>query len=336
MKRLVYALIVTTGALWAIAFLSYSAGSASAEVDGPCTATFNGVDAGPLKIDPDDAIKVQENDTVVVTFQSSGFASHQVNVSFVDFGSSVDALTDDDDGGDTEWVGNVEVSDWSDYGAGLYKVEGKAELTDGGSCSGAVLIEVDKNPLTTLAGLIAAAVTAVGAASLLGVIVMSIVEANGAVRRVNKVVDAADFTVWRDSFSPLMSWIPFLMLPMVLLTGMTMAAGEGAGGGSGGGVPRASWRPRFSILGITGGLLVGLGVIALLQQYAVLFPDLGVLILALVVGVVLGVVPSSIVRAFAVVAVNRALVKAEARISGGGSGMPAGPGETAPPAAGER
>lgn len=343
MKRLAVPSLAAAMALWGVAFFAYSAESAAAETEGNCTATFNGIDVAPLEINPDDAIVVQEDDTVLVEFQSpAGFDSHKIEVSFVDFGNAVEAETDDDDGEDTQWSGTVDVSDWSDYGAGFYKVEGKAELSDGTSCSGAVLIEVDKNPLTTLAGLIAAGVTAVGAVSVLGVVVASVVEATGASKKVSQIVDGADLTAWQNAVAgagdsailhdikvamkPILNWIPFLLLPVALLTGMAVAAGEG-GGGAGGGrlVPRASWRPRLSIFGVTGGLLAGLGVVVLLQQYAVVFPDLVTLISALVVGVLLGIVPASLVRLAAVMSVNRTLARAEARLASGGSASPAPP-----------
>lgn len=349
MKRLIIPSFVSAIALFGLAFFAYLAEPAAAEVDGNCTAVFNGTDVATLDVDPDDAIVVQEDDTVVLDFQSpAGFESHKIEVSFVDFGSAVEAETDDDDGGDIEWSGTVNVSDWSDYGAGFYKVEGKAELSDGTSCSGAVLIEVDKNPLTTLAGLIAVAVTGVGGISLLGVMLASVFEGIGASKKVSQIVDAADYTVWRDAVTdagdytvwrdlqvamkPVLNWIPFLLLPISLMTGMTVAAGESSSGSASGPlVPRASWRPRFSFAGVTGGLLAGLGTIALLQQYAVVFPELWMLIAALGIGVLLGIVPPSLTRLFAVMSVNRTLAKAEARLKGGGSGTTAAPSAPPPP-----
>lgn len=55
-------------------------------------------------------------------------------------------------------------------------------------------------------------------------------------------------------------------------------------------------RPVLSVLSIIGGLLSGLGVLVLLQQAGVVYPTLIVTILALVLGLVWGIVVPTLVR----------------------------------------
>jgi hypothetical protein len=52
----------------------------------------------------------------------------------------------------TSWTSLIDVSDYADYGVGLYKVVGSSSGS-GLSCSGAALVDVQGNPLSTVAGL---------------------------------------------------------------------------------------------------------------------------------------------------------------------------------------
>ncbi|MFY9614607.1 MAG: hypothetical protein WAT58_04335, partial [Candidatus Dormiibacterota bacterium] len=94
-------------------------------------------------------------------------------------------------------------------------------------------------------------------------------------------------------------------------------------------IPRQGWKPRLSILGLIGGLLTGASVVVLLQQSGKVYPSLTILIVALVVGALLGgvVVPSI----FRLVARGRAN-KAIDRVNSLGASQ-AAPAVTAPTAA---
>lgn len=343
MTRLTLGIVLALIALGSGAFL-YGAGGAAAEVEGNCSAVFAGVDVSNLDSgSKDDAIKVKEDDTVVVNFISpSGFESHKVTVKFADIpGGSVN-VEDEEDDGDTEWSGDVVIDDWAWAGAGLYQVEGKAVLSDGSECSGAALINVDKAWYTTVAGIIALVLTLFGVASIGVAGVNSVLEGQKATKKVDDWVmgelesmsggqsfaKPAKGTIIADAID---SFCMFAIIPGLILTGAAMATG--ADGPSGGlGLPRASWRPRISISGVIGGVFAGLGFVGILQQSGQVFPNTGTLILWIVVGLVLGVVLPSLIRALNVISVNRAIGRAERRLMGAGASPEASspePGEQA-------
>ena len=161
MRRLARQLLYLSAILWSVALLSTLVSPAWAEVDGNCEATIKGVDVrGRSSTSPGDAIDVDDNEVVAVAMTSpAGFASHKIDLEIAGVRRTVSSQTDD---GDTQWSGSVNVNDYAWAGAGLYKVIGSATLSDGSSCSGAALINVTRNPLTTVVGGAAAATTAVG------------------------------------------------------------------------------------------------------------------------------------------------------------------------------
>jgi hypothetical protein len=59
------------------------------------------------------------------------------------------------------WSKEVAVDDYATYGVGLYKVIGSSS-GPGLSCSGAALVKVEGNPLTTVAGLVGLGLAIVG------------------------------------------------------------------------------------------------------------------------------------------------------------------------------
>ncbi len=143
------------------AAMATAVSTASAEIDGPCGATVNGIDVETLDSnDKGDAIKVQKGGQVELTMSSSvGFQSHEIELDY--FGQKIpgDKRTDN---GDDFFSDFVDVDDYATAGVGLYKVYGVATLTDGDVCSGAVLIDVEGNPLTTVAGAAGAGAVAIG------------------------------------------------------------------------------------------------------------------------------------------------------------------------------
>lgn len=139
--------------------------TASADVSGPCDATIAGVDVrGRATGDPDDAIPVGEDEVIVVTMTSpAGLESHDLRL---DYGGIGWTVTSEADGGETSADDQIEVADFADYGVGLYRVTGEARLVDGSVCKGSVLVDVEGNPLTTVAGIVAAGLTAAGVAGI--------------------------------------------------------------------------------------------------------------------------------------------------------------------------
>ena len=56
------------------------------------------------------------------------------------------------------------------------------------------------------------------------------------------------------------------------------------------------WRVRFSPLGIVGGLIGAIGLLVLLQQSGSVFPTIGVIIVAGVLGLIVGIVLPSLAQ----------------------------------------
>ncbi len=350
MSRLTFGLILGIVALLSGAIFLYGSETASAEIEGECDAFFNGEDVRDRNsTSPGDAITVQSDEVVDVVFVSTaGFQSHEVTVQFADIaGTKITADSDDDDGGDPSWTEEVNIDDWDTYGAGLYRVEGSATLSDGTECSGAVLVDVDKNPLTTVAGIVALVTGAFGAGSIAAASATSVLEGRRASRRIEDWVGNEVEQVRLGQpytppnrgplFGDLMDgWCLFMVLPAIVLTGAAMAAGSGSPSAASINLPRATWRPRFSISGTIGGILLGLGVVVLLQQYGELFPNITTIVVYIVAGLALGIVPPSLIRVVNVLSLNRALARAEARLAaaatgGGSSGPPAAAPTPEPP-----
>lgn len=149
-------------ALAVCATISLRTSPAGASMTGPCTATVNGHDVASLSASsPSDAIDVKESDTVAVKAQSSSaIGEYRVQLEYAGIHWTVAKGQATDNG----WSREVKVSTYARYGSGLYRVHG----VSGGSsaCDGAVLINVDGQPLTTPLGLGAVAFILVGAANL--------------------------------------------------------------------------------------------------------------------------------------------------------------------------
>lgn len=342
MYRLISGLFLAAAAACVFAFYS-DTGVTSAEVEGDCEAFFSGIDVSELDSDNlDDAIPVAEDDVVDVRFSSGmGFESHSVEVKFADIpGGSVN-VEDEEDGGDTEWTGTVNVDDWAWAGGGLYKVEGSATLSDGSECTGAVLIDVDKPFYETVAGLIALFLTAFGAGSVAVAGMTSVLEGRRTIKRIDDwAINELDNVSRGQPYTPpqrrdliggaIDNFCLFVVLPALILTGAAMAAGEGTKRSLN--LPRAVWRPRLSVSGIVGGIVAGLGVVVVLQQAGQIFPGTGTILLWIGLGLVLGVVVPSLMRALNVISVNRSISRAERRLLEAGAAPDATRGN--PPAEG--
>ena len=324
------ALILTT--LPALALL------ASADVNGNCSATINGVDVrGLSSSNAGDAIEVKEHTAVPVTMQSAdGITRLRVQIEF----AGVPWTVRDEPTSGTSWDNSVPIDKYAKYGVGLYKVIGLSE-GPGGTCSGSALVRVVGNPLTTVAGAAAAGITALGGLGLAAAGVASALEGQAEARtaeeritgEIERLAQAEEeekrqhemwerywehrqreedaYRRWRSGLCAL------LVLPALLLTGAAMAAGGGAPLAAEPAVrlPRVGWRPRISVAGIVGGLLAGAGIVVLLQQYAVVYPTRAVAIEGLAGGLALGIIIPSLMRFFAVGRVNRAIARAERRLN---------------------
>jgi hypothetical protein len=143
------------------------AGPAHADVSGPCEATIAGVDVRGLSAsDPADAIPVEADAVIPVTMSSpGGLESHTLSLEYAGISWTVSSETDE---GQPSATDQIEVADYADYGVGLYLVSGEAKLTDGSTCKGAVLVDVQGNPLKTVLGALAGGMVLLGGAAVLG------------------------------------------------------------------------------------------------------------------------------------------------------------------------
>jgi hypothetical protein len=347
MRRLGRAFLYLSAILWTVTLLSPFVSPAWAEINGNCEASIKGIDVRDRSsTSAGDAIDVDDNEVVSVGMTSpTGFASHKIDLEIAGVRRTVSSKTDD---GDTSWSGSVNVKDYAWAGAGLYKVIGSATLSDGSSCSGAALINVTRNPLTTVAGAAAAATTAVGAvgvgtsaaaSSLQGIRagrkveewIMDEVASGGTEPKPQKArpmtEEEKDFWAWMDVYDlffgpflrPVGMWPPpcfALVLPALLLTGAAMAVPGGAPSApSGVRLRRVPWRPRIRLGPLLGGLLAGAGIVVLLQQYAVTPLTRSLAIEGLVIGLVVGLVLPSLVQVWSVMHINGTIAKAERRLN---------------------
>ena len=351
MRRLARAFLYLSAILWTVTLLSPFVSPAWAEISGNCGATIKGVDVrGRSSTSAGDAIDVDENEVVAVamtapTMAAGGFASHKIDLEIAGVRRTVSSKTDD---GDNQWSGTVNVKDYAWAGAGLYKVIGHAILSDGSSCSGAALINVTRNPLTTVAGVAAVGTTAVGAVAVAASTTATAVQSASTGRKIEKWITdeiervgqreederfARDVEDFINEVAMGLCW--FWALPALLLTGAAMAVPGGQPSPPRGlRLPRAPWRPRITAAGLLGGLLGGAGIVVLLQQYAVTPLTRSLAIEGLVIGVVLGLVLPSLVRVWGVMHVNGAIARGERRLNEAlpQAGPPPQAGGQAPPA----
>jgi hypothetical protein len=160
---------LTAGTVSTLALLAWAA-PAAAEVSGNCDALIKGVSAHDRSsTDPGQAIKVKQDETVAYSVASAaGVTNRRFIMEYAGFSIVVDKGTGK--GNDSFSSGGAAVKDYAWMGAGLYKVRGEATLKGGATCSGAVLIDVEGNPLTTVAGVAGVIAVVTG---LIGVIAAS-------------------------------------------------------------------------------------------------------------------------------------------------------------------
>ncbi len=356
--RLVMGGLLAAGALMTATVAALSAivtppRTVHAEVDGPCTATINGVDVvGVDSHDKGTAIKVKKSDRIELALASDrGLESHDIKLEF--FGRKWTADSRDDDG-DTSWSDYIEVDDYATYGVGLYRVFGVVNLMDGSKCVGGAYVQVEGNPLTTVAGAAATAAAGLGTAAALGSTAVGAMRPGGGLGGLQDMVEesfleihdpakaearrreAAEKEKWEraaDNASTLAAIFGWCGIVAVAAASMTLASMVGIGGwdgettGSGGGggansgpirLPRAAWRPKLTVLGIFSGLLAGLGLTILLQQYAIAYPDLSLVITWLALGaVVYGLVFPTLGRTIAWARVNGRIAALERGLTKG-------------------
>jgi hypothetical protein len=361
MRRFVFRLSSVLGAAGTALFLPLLALSASADINGPCSATLNGANVNDID-SSGSALEVDHNSNAQAVMtanqQTGGFEYHRVQLEFAGRRWTV---SDQVDGGDPTWTETVKVSDYATYGVGLYKVIGYGRLARGEECVGIAYVKVTgKNPLSTVAGGSAAAA---GAAAAGGLAAAGVANARprkpeeaviDAIDNLGKAEEAAQdkaamqqatregrervrieqriatANVIQEAFGSSRLALYYLLgcftlalfLPLLVVMGTMSGSGSAIPAGDPGRLPRAPWVPRITLLGVVSGLLLGASVVVLLQQFAVLFPTLGVAIAGIVLGLLAGVIVPSLARLIPVRRVNRRIASLEAEIRRPLSGSP--------------
>lgn len=156
---------VATVLLSAVAAAAVLAAGAGATINGPCSASINGVDVkGQSSTSASNAIVVAKDAKVPVTMTASKpISSLQVRISLLGLGRTVKSGP----AHGTSWVRTVNVKDYSFWGVGLYQVTGSSTGA-GLSCSGVAIVKVEGSPLSTPAGWAGIGLTAVGAFGVIG------------------------------------------------------------------------------------------------------------------------------------------------------------------------
>lgn len=335
MKRILTAVLLTL--VLATALAPSRAPQAHAEIVGPCTATVNGQQVGPLdSSDPDQAIKVKKDDTITIVMTSAiGFESHKIDMEFA--GLRI-PLQDEPDGGDLEWSGSADVADYSDFGVGLYKVVGEGRQVDGTSCTGSVLIEVEGSALTSIAGLVALGLLVFGLLVLSGTLFGEVNRANQMRKQIQAWAEqqarriVAGENVTADELRaglraiakprpPITLWM-LPLVPLFVLMGAVPGEGSPPGGKSLGtmslgpiSLPRLPLRPGMSIAGSIGGIIATQAVVVLVQQFAISPLTASNEIIGLVAGLVLAAVFATAVKPWGARHANDAIKEAETRLN---------------------
>jgi hypothetical protein len=122
---------------------------ARAGISGPCAATIAGESVADRSTSATGSpIVVDRHSQVPVAMSAKAPISHlKVLLSFGGFSWAVH----DQPTTGTSWAKSVDVDKYAKYGVGLYRVSG-ASTGSGLNCTGAALVKVKGNPLTTVAG----------------------------------------------------------------------------------------------------------------------------------------------------------------------------------------
>jgi hypothetical protein len=335
-RRRLVIVVSAAGVAFAAMAALFPAGAA-AEIGGPCTASINGVSVAGRSLSPGDAIDVSQHAAVPVTMSAGREISHySISLAFGGFSWTVK----NKDTSSNSWSSSVPVDSYATYGVGLYQVSGNSTGPGGLVCTGAALVKVSGDPLSTVAGDVGLGASVLGAVGLLGAAAAaggtgkarrSIDQwtvdqidglnkaegqqaTSGAARESDTVGDNIDFAARLVGYDGFCFWLTLSAL--ILTTGAMIGGGGGSARTSGGTrLARAHWRPRLSAIGLASGVLGGFGVAILLQEYAVLFPTRTVAIAELAIGLALGLVLPSLGRALGVGRVNAALAQAERRLA---------------------
>lgn len=243
-----------------------------------CTATVAGQNlAGHSSDDVGSAITVDAGSaTPISMFAGSEISRYSVNLEYLGRGDDVVSnllrvapnwSAAAGTPAQYAWSDTLPVQRYARFGTGVFRAVIVGQGPNG-ECVARALIRIDGDPLRSAAGLISM-VTAIMSATL--------------------IVAAIGLAAVED--------------PLRRRRRREVARGQAAAGAD----RRVRWRPRISVMGISGGVLGGASVLAMLQEYGRFFPTTAVAYRAVLVGAGVGIVIPSLARIVAVRRANRRL-----------------------------
>lgn len=263
-------------------------------IEGGCVATINGRDPATMTVS--DPVVVHKGEKVAISGTvppSVAPAGDQIKsvtkitVSIV--GGVATVSSEEHPGTGPEWGTSVNVDDYLKWGVGLYKVEGSSSGEPGGwSCSGDGYIELrDGSPLGKPIGMAAAGMTALGVIGAVAAAGIGRTPPTGEpaptaeeVQRefgsdAEKVLGIQDQPPRPEryldaglslgcSFAVFVAILIFVAIGDGVLAALPVAAAVAAGPK----LRRRIWVRGHPVLGFFSGLVAGLGIAVLVQQYA--------------------------------------------------------------------
>ncbi len=156
----------------ALVVLCALAPSASADLQGPCNGTVAGQDVDFLGLDASDAVDVDPDEVVPYGFSSSSAVTHfDAQATYGPYTATVDEGAPDE--GESSVNGTMDVSQFSQFGVGLYKITAHASLADGSTCKAEFLVHVQGSALSSTVGQASAALAALAGGGLVAISVMT-------------------------------------------------------------------------------------------------------------------------------------------------------------------
>lgn len=295
--------IAASALLAAVGVALLAAQPAGADVNGGCKAFMKGVNLAHTPPNGGPAVTVGKDE--VVPFSMSGTGKHfdELHIYYTVAGFDID-IYDAPAGGGT-WSHPVDIHSFARFGVGYYRLKGVGDFAGGGSCDGEALIKVSGNPLDSPAGDAALGATVAGVLGIVGAglgaggggggggddgpVTQDDVKKEEDHQKTLRDVpanltpeDAAGQTLFGGKCF-LFGVLALLLLPLVLVFGTGAVAMAAV-------VPPMRIRRRRwpFLLGPFSGLLTGLGVGVLLQQYAIVDPTRTWAIVYVAGGILLG------------------------------------------------
>lgn len=264
-------------------------------LEGGCVATVNGVT--PTRMTASNPLVVRQGDSVSVRGTAppgaaAGDVSTIVRISLIKDLAQVS--THFNNGNGTTWGGSVSIDQYLKYGRGLYYVTAVGRVSGGAwECFANGFIHLSGNPLATPVGAGATGATVVGGVggalapgrkptkdSVLSDVADDVMDvigtpgpSTGEVKTGQELAEGWDAQKKQLRYDVLPSGgcclLPVMLLPIGVLPIVGMGGGAMPAAAGAVILDKRKWKRGHAVLGFLSGLLFGLGVTVLLQQYAV-------------------------------------------------------------------